>query len=148
MTSRIGIYWRNAAEMPLLLGLLCKGGMVAGPILLFFLAVPVMEWTVNGQRMSYSELWRSGAGISLVISGGLITLGTWGMAARQRWCRWALVLAPVLPIAAFPKSFIPEPGFALVNELVTAAIIYGCLFHLRSVQEYLLGSGNDKQSSA
>jgi hypothetical protein len=55
-----------------------------------------------------------------------------------------LVLAPVLPIVVFPKALVPEIEYALVNGLVTAAIIYGCLFHLTSVKAYLLGSGNDK----
>jgi len=143
MTTRIGSSWRNTNAMPPLLGLLCKGGMVAGPILLFFLIVPIVDWTVNGQRMSYSELWRSGAGLSAALFIGFVTLGTWGMVARQPWSRWALVLAPVLPIAAFPSLMISEPGM-LVNAIVISAVIYGCLFHLKSVRKYLERHDNDE----
>lgn len=90
--------------------------------------------------MSYSELWRSGAGISALLFICLVTFGTWGLAARQSWSRWVLVLSPVLPIVAFPKWLVADLGFALVNGLVTATLIYGCLFHLKTVQVYLLKS--------
>ena len=142
MISRIGTYWRNAEELPFLLRLLCKGGMVAGPILFVFLVVPIMDWTVNGHQMSYSDLWRSGAGMSALLLICLVTFGTWGMAARLGWSRWALVLAPVLSIILFPKSLVPNLGFALINGLVTAVIIYGCLFHLKPVQVYFSKSDN------
>lgn len=144
MVQRLLVYWRNAKEMPTVLSLLCRGGMVAGPVLLFFLLVPIQDWNVNGQPMSYGELWRSGAGVSAATFVGLVTAGTWGMAARRTWSRWALVAAPVLPIIFFPKALVPDLGFVIANGVVTAAVVYGCLFRLQSVREYLQsGHGDD-----
>jgi hypothetical protein len=129
--------------MPLLLRVLCQGGMVAGPLLLLFLIVPVAPWTVNGRPMSYAEFWVSGAGLSAALFVGLICLGTWGMAARKSWTRWALVSAPILPIVPFPKSMVPDLGLVLLNGALTGAVIYVCLFHIKSVRKYLDGGHAD-----
>ena len=137
MTREIAIWWRNSKEMPFLLRMLCQGGMIAGPLLLLFLIVPVAPWTVNGKAVSYAELWGSGAGVSAALFIGLITLGTWGMAARKSWTRWALVLAPILPVVPFPKSMLPDLGLLLLNSALTGAVIYVCLFHIKSVRQYL-----------
>src|SRR5262245_52347499 len=95
--ARLKIWWRNTSEMPFLLRQLCQGGMVAGPILLIFLCLPIFEWTVNGRRVSYSELWLSGSGVAFALFVSLVAVGCWGLAARRPASRWALVLAPVAP---------------------------------------------------
>jgi hypothetical protein len=142
MTREIAMWWRNSKEMPVLLRTLCQGGMVAGPLLLLFLIVPVAPWTVNGKPMSYAEFWTSGAGLSAALFVGLITLGTWGIAARKSWTRWALVSAPILPVIPFPNSMLPDVGLVLLNGALTGAVIYLCLFHIKSVRQYL-GGGNE-----
>ena len=136
------MYWSNTREMPFLLRILCQGGMVAGPVLFLFLVLPIADWTFNGTRMSYSELWSSGAGLVMAVFIGLVIVGTWGMAARKPTSRWALVLAPLAPIIlalAFPKlrSTVPLDPVFLLQVLVTPAIIYGCLFHFASIRKYL-----------
>ena len=142
-------YWRNTKDMPSLMGTLCQGGMVAGPILFIFVVLPIADWTVNGREMTYSEFWGSGAGIWAVLFVGLVTGGMWGMAARKPSSRWALVLAPVLPVAfTLPfsewRAMVPlEPIFAL-ELLVIVALLYVCLFHIPSVQRYFA----DGQTSA
>src|SRR5438309_1795592 len=57
-------WWRNTKDLPFPLDMLCQGAMVAGPVLLVFLVLPIVEWTVNGRQMSYAELWKSGAGLA------------------------------------------------------------------------------------
>ena len=142
-------YWNNTKEMPFLLRVLCQGGMFAGPILLVFLALPIADWTFNGKRMSYSELRSSGVGLVMLVFIGLVIVGTWGMAARQPTSRWALVLAPLVPIIlalAFPqlRSTVPLDPVFFLQVLVTPAIIYGCLFHLASIRKYF---GNERTSA-
>jgi hypothetical protein len=137
MTGEIGRYWRNSGEMPRRLRMLCRGAMIGGPILLLFVLAPIRDWDVNGKAMSYGEFWRSGAGLSALCFVGLITVGVWGLAARIGWSRWALVAAPILPIAFFPKSLVPDLGLAIASGFVTAVMTYGCLFHLQSVCDYL-----------
>ena len=139
MVSQLRSYWRNTNQMPSILKPLCQGGMVAGPIMLFFILLPISDWTVNGQKMSYYEFWRFGAGTSALTFVGLIAIGTWGMAARKSWSRWTLVFAPLLPIATIPRAMIPEFGMALASGVFFAAIFYECLFHLTAVRKYLLG---------
>src|SRR5262245_970431 len=144
MTGHLMKYWRNTREMPLLLRLLCQGGMVGTPILLFFLLVPITDWTVNGRPMSYAELWESGAGFSMATFIALLLVGTWGLAARNPATRWALVLAPVVPFAVllvFPwSSQFSAESLSLelfAQAVVTGGVIYACLFHLRAVRRYL-----------
>jgi hypothetical protein len=135
--SRLVMYWRNTKDMPFILGMLCRGGMLACPGLLLFLVIPVNDWTVNGKRMSYAELWQSGAGLSSALFFGLGIVGTWGLAARQPWSRWALVATPILPIVFFPGAMLTDLKFVIINASLTALATYAYLFHLRSVREYL-----------
>jgi hypothetical protein len=137
-------WWRNTKEMPFLLRLFCQGGMAVAPILLCFVLLPVTDWTVNGRTMSYVDLWKSGAGVSMVVFLTLLLVGTWGLAARNPRSRWALVFAPVAPYAillVFPWSsqFSSEStsGDILAQAIVAGAIIYACLFHLQAVRKYL-----------
>jgi hypothetical protein len=58
--TTIQAWWNNTRELPLLIRALCQGGMVAGPMMFTFLALPIVEWTIDGRRMSYRELWVTG----------------------------------------------------------------------------------------
>ena len=137
--SRALTYWRNTRRMPFLLRLWCQGGMVAGPILLLFAIFPIADWTVNGRAMSYGEFWTSGAGASMATFVSLITIGAWGMAAKIPASRWALVLAPVLPLVFSPGPMVETTSLPslIVAQGITAAIIYWCLFHIDAVRQYL-----------
>ena len=137
MASQLRTFWVNTQEMPSLLRIMCQGGMFAGPILLLFVAFPIADWTVNDQQLSYSEFWQSGAGLAATLFISLFTIGCWGVAARKQVFRWALVIAPILPIGVFPQSIISESPSMFVNGLIVSAIIYGSLFYSRSVREYL-----------
>jgi hypothetical protein len=138
------IYWRNTKEMPLLLGILCQGGMVVGPIFFVFAVLPIADWTFNGRQMSYSEFWSSGAGLVMVGIIGPMTMGAWGMAARKPNSRWALVLMPLVPVVLtlmFPqlRSTVTLDPLYLLELILSPAIIYGCLFHFSSVRNYFHG---------
>ncbi len=110
--------------------------MLVCPILFLFTVLPISDWAVNGQLMMYSELWRSGAGVALLVFVGLGLIGCWGMAARKGWSRWALVFVPLLPFATFPRYLIQDFGATLFGGLFTAVIFYLCLFHLKVVRNY------------
>jgi hypothetical protein len=138
--------WRNTSGMPFLLRIWCQGGMIAGPILLFFVLFPVTDWTVNGREMSYREFWSSGAGATAATFVGLFTVGAWGMAARIPASRWALVLSPLLPLAFMPAFMVGTTSLStlLLGQAITAAIVYWCLFRLNAVRQYFLAG---KQSN-
>src|SRR5438477_11449495 len=87
-------WWRNTKDLPFPLDMLCQGAMVAGPVLLVFLVLPIVEWTVNGRQMSYAELWKSAAGLASGLLLFLLMIGAWAFAARTLTSRWALVAAP------------------------------------------------------
>jgi hypothetical protein len=74
--------WKNTKGMPFLLRMYCQGAMVVAPLILFFLAVPLFDWTVNDRPVSYTELWSSGAGVTIGGCLMLVGLGGWGLAAR------------------------------------------------------------------
>lgn len=141
--ATIRAWWNNTKELPFPIGILCQGGMVAGPILLAFLVLPIMDWTINERQMSYGELWTSGAGFVVALFVLLVMVGAWGLAARNPTSRWALVAAPIAPYVAsmpLPKSGLMSADdvlLGILSGLFTAAIIYGCLFHLPGVRRYL-----------
>ena len=119
--------------------------MVATPILLLFLVLPIAEWEVDGRAVSYTELWSSGEGAALAVSLALAGVGAWGLAARSAASRWLLVFSPVAPylvIAVFPASAsAPVTLDVIVSAVLTAAVFYFCLFHLRAVRAYLDAKG-------
>jgi hypothetical protein len=139
--------WRNTNAMPQLLRMFCQGGMVAPPILALLLAVPIMDWTVNGRRVQYAELWSSGAGLSMLVFTVMATVGAWGLAARAPWSRWLWVatpLSPVLIAAAYPSTwFTQEVSGNLsvwASSAATAIAIFFCLFLIPAVKCYLSGT--------
>ena len=148
MLERLAAYWGNTKEMPLLLRLLCQGGMVVAPFLLLFLALPLVDWEIDGRRMSYSQLWSTGYGLAFAVALALTGVGVWGLAARNQFSRWLLVLAPTAPyvvLTAYSVSGIsantPIGTTVLLQAVGTSAVVYVCLFHLRVVRAYLDGKG-------
>jgi len=141
-------WWRNTKNLPFPLDMLCQGAMVAGPVLLVILALPIVDWTTGDLAMSYAELWKSGAGIAFGLFLLLITIGAWGLAARKRASRWALVAAPPAPYVAsmpFLNSGLltaEDIRYGILGGVLVAAVLYACLFHLPSVRRYF-ASGQD-----
>ncbi|TMI36779.1 MAG: hypothetical protein E6H41_10120 [Betaproteobacteria bacterium] len=148
-------WWRNTKDLPFPLDMLCQGAMVAGPVLLVFLVLPIVEWTVNGRQMSYAELWKSGAGLAFGLFLFLLMIGAWGLAARNLASRWALVAAPAAPYVAsvpFLSSGListEDVWFGILGGSLVAAIAYACLFHLPAVRRYFAAGwdAHDRQSS-
>ncbi len=148
-------WWRNTKDLPFPLDMLCQGAMVTGPIMLVFLVLPIVDWTINGRQMSYAELWKSGAGLAFGLFLFLIMIGAWGLAARNLRSRWALVAAPTAPyIASLPflnsgLLSMEDAWFGILGGLVMAAITYACLFHLPAVRRYFAGGrdNHDRQST-
>ena len=117
--------------------------MVAPPILLAFLVLPLTDWTVNGKSMSYSELWRSDAGVVFGAALLLAAVGGWGIAARVPAARWAWVAAPLLPallLPLFPQLAAGSSSSTLSTigaGLITSIVVYCALFHVAAVQRYI-----------
>jgi hypothetical protein len=138
--------WRNTKDLPFPLDMLCQGAMAAGPILFVFLVLPIVDWTINGRQISYAELWKSGAGLAFGLFLFLLTIGAWGLAARNLRSRWALVAAPPAPYVAsvpFLSSGLlstEDVWFGILGGLLMAAIAYACLFHLAAVRRYFSSS--------
>src|SRR5690242_5922155 len=121
--------------------------MLVGPIVLILLVVPGHDMTMNGHHMSYSQLWRTGAGLAGVIGFGLFTAGAWGFAARQRWSRWALVAAFILPIPVMPKALVPALPSLVLSCLVPAVVLYAYLFRSERIRVYLERRDNEKSAA-
>lgn len=135
-------WWKNIRDLPFPLDMLCQGAMVAGPVMLVFLAFPIVDWTIGGREMSYVELWTSGAGFAFGLFLILLTIGAWGLAARSRRSCWALVAAPLAPYVAsvpfFDSGLLPTEDlrYGLLGGVLVAAIVYACLFHWPAVRRY------------
>ena len=139
--------FRNLEELPEVLRIFCTALMLMGPIVLILLVVPGHDITMNGQHMSYSQLWLSGAGLAGLIGFGLFTAGAWGFAARQRWSRWALVAAFILPIPVMPKALVPGLPSLIISCLVPAVVLYAYLFRSERIRVYLEGRDNEKSAA-
>ena len=139
--------WQNTKTMPSLLRMFSQGVMVAPPILLLFLVLPLTDWSVNGKSMSYTDLWRSGAGVIAATTLLLATFGGWGIAAKVKAARWLWVATPLLPallLPFFPALSASAWSSSAVNVgsgIVTALIVYGALFHTLAVREYFVRVG-------
>src|SRR5579862_4264633 len=127
--------------MPSLLRMYCRGGMVVGPLLFVWTLIPIGDVSVNGKQVSRSEFWASGAGLTAAILAFMVAAGCWGLAARSLRSRWLLVLCPVVPLVPVvivsPRLLGASPSVTLVVSALTAALLYFCLFRLRSVLHYL-----------
>lgn len=146
MSSLLAL-WNNTKAMPQLLRMFCQGGMVAPPILALLLVLPIMDWTVNGRQVSYSEPWSSGAGLTMLVFMLMATAGAWGLAARTRWSRWAWVATPVAPIlvaAVHPRTWFTREAAGdasmWVSAVAASLIIFACLFLVPAVRNYASGS--------
>jgi hypothetical protein len=117
----------------------CQGTMVVAPAFLILLILPLGEWEVDGHRMSYAELWSSGQSPAIAACLVLLSVGAWGLAARNRASRWLLVLSPVVPyfvLAIFSGALTVSSesiAIEIVESAAGAAMSYVCLFHLRAV---------------
>ncbi len=129
--------WSNTTEMPFLLRIYCRGGMLAGPLLLVMLPLPIVEWTLNGNLVSNSEAWGSGLALAMTTFLILIAGGCWGMAARLSNSRWALVAAPTVPTLMIAALSPGVSGGDVLQAILTSAGIYFSLFHLGSVSRYM-----------
>lgn len=123
--------------------ILCHGGMVVCPLMLLFVLLPVFNWEVNGQEMTYRELWTSGTGVVFAFSLATGAAGSWGLAARKPWARWVLVCmepALLLVLALNQSTWMEQEGLPLgelaVQTLLTSLCIYACLFHLPGMRRY------------
>jgi hypothetical protein len=138
--------WLNSREMPALLRVFIRGGMVSTPILFVFVMLPLAPWTINGKPHTYSEMWRSGAAPLIAFWLALLAIGCWGVAARKPLCRWILVLSPVAS-EVVSINFQPLRLVDIASAGWWAIVVYVGLFHFPSVRTYL-GGGYSKSVSA
>jgi hypothetical protein len=136
----------GVAAMPFAMRMLCGGAMLATPILLVTLVVPILPWHVNGHIASYEEMWSSGAAPVLALFLLLGAIASWGLALRRAAARWAAVATPIAPFLLawlLPRSELlgtyqqPATFFAMLPYAIG---IYLCLFHISAVKRYLAGA--------
>ena len=58
--SDIATWWRNTYKMPSLIRMFCQGFMIVSPLMLALIALPIGDWNVNGQKLTYVELETEG----------------------------------------------------------------------------------------
>jgi hypothetical protein len=134
----LGAYWRNTRKMPTLLRMFCQGCMVVSPLMLLLIMLPIGNWNVDGQELTYRQFWTS-AYPPIFISGLLLmTIGAWGAAARNSNSRWAVVLATLVPFlcALLLPSSSQYEWFDVVGATLMSLVMYLLLFHLPAVVKY------------
>ncbi|MFZ6681882.1 hypothetical protein [Undibacterium sp. Tian12W] len=123
--------------------ILCHGWMFVGPLMLLLLLQPLFNWEVNGQEMTYLELWTTDTVVGLAVFLAMGTAGCWGMAARKPWARWVLVFmqpALLLMLALYPSTWMAQEGLNIADlalqTLIVSLCVYACLFHLPGMRRY------------
>lgn len=139
------VAWLNTRELPALLRMLIRGGMVSSLVLLVFVTLPLAPWTVNGRTHTYAEMWRSGIAPVAACWLALMAIGCWGVAARKPFCRWILILSPLVSEVS-SAVFQPLRLTDIASAGLWVMVAYVSLFHLRSVRAYF-GNGHPKAVS-
>jgi hypothetical protein len=88
VVSAIARCWANTKRLSAIVGLLTRGGMALGPLLLLLVALPIGTYQIGYREVNWSEYWSSGTGPVVCLAGGLVTAGSWGLAARRSFGRW------------------------------------------------------------
>jgi hypothetical protein len=143
MISKLARLINNTKELPLVIRILCHGWMLVCPLMLLLLLQPLFNWEVNGQEMTYLELWTTDTVVGLAVSLAMMTAGSWGMAARKPWARWVLVFmqpALLLMLALYPSTWMAQEGLNIADlalqTLIVSLCVYACLFHLPGMRRY------------
>jgi hypothetical protein len=140
--SRAGL-----AAMPTLMRMFCGGAMLATPVLLLLMLVPLVPLQIDGQAVSRREFWESGIALVFVSFLLLGLVGSWGMALRRPGARWAAVSMPVAPgliLLLLPTSRLvaSEQGLRTVAVGCAYAVaFYLCLFHIPVLKRYFAAGG-------
>jgi hypothetical protein len=124
----------------------CGGAMLATPILLITILIPVLPFNVDGREVPYREMWSSGLAAVLGLFLMLGAAASWGLALRRPGARWAAVATPVAPFVLawlLPKSELLsayQQASTFWFTLPYAIGIYLCLFFIPAVKRYLAGA--------
>ena len=133
--------WAASRELPTLQRLLCRAGMIFGPLFLVAVLLPIADYQIGSREVSWREFWVSGAGPLFAAVMFLVTVGSWGLAARRSAGRWLLVLTPLVMVATL--LLFADLDWTAVDALVLAlfaamtALNYIALFRSPAVRHYL-----------
>ena len=105
--------WKNTKQMPLVLGVLCQGGMVVAPLVLLLVALPLTDWEVDGRR---DVLHRT------------LVIWRWGCYCRlfcARW-RWRLGLGCTGSVQSLVTRPRPACALSLIGSRLTRSRNCAC----------------------
>lgn len=127
----LGTYLR-IKEMPLLLRFFFVISCF-GILLVILTALPIASPTIDGEKMTYEELWSSGVGIWALVTGILLSVSAVGIFIKKGWAR-ATFLAVFLVYAFIPQCSIQTNELFLYFAWI---VVFGCyLFYKRTVRDY------------
>jgi len=133
--------WTASRELPTLQRLLCRAGMIFGPLFLVAVLLPIADYQIGSREVSWREFWVSGAGPLFAAVMLLATAGSWGLAARRSAGRWLLVLTPLVVVASIllyaGRDWTAVDALVLALFAATAALNYMALFRSPAVHHYL-----------
>ena len=155
MVLNISGCWKNTKDMPFPMRTLCQGTMVAGPILIFALILPIAAWRIGERYLSYGELWSSGVGETMIIFIGSTTVGAWLLAMRKERGRRLVMLGTLVPsvLVLVVPAFSDYAGHSQKLEFILQVIAfyglqYWALFRWAAFQVYLGQGAVDHESAA
>ena len=122
-------------EMPILLKFICSISLFA---ILFALVsiVPILTYQIEGQTVTYSDWWKSGAGISATVLGISLFYTGIGILNKKQWSRYMfpiiLAISSILP----PFFDIAQTVVYSVWNLLWCMLLIGYLFKSKAVIKY------------
>ena len=125
--------YESFKKMPTILKFLTLHALVS-ILLVFAVVIPGIPIAVNGQQMSYSELWSSGFGIFGVFLGLAFPLCGWLLLKRAANAR--LVYLVMLTIALISPYIFSQDIAAAIFGIVITGLVAGYLYITPSVRAY------------
>ncbi|MCE2029374.1 hypothetical protein [Sessilibacter corallicola] len=98
--------------------------------------VPHDNFSVNGQSITYSEWWFSGAGFSAFIMGLFMPFAAWHILNKTKYSRH-IYISMLFSSLSVPYLFYDQPN-AIIYNLIITGIICWYLFCNKSAAAYFV----------
>ena len=128
--------YQRFKEMPRALATLTVVFFASGLMSIVLAIFPIKEWSYDNQPVTYTEFWRMGGGILVVIVGTALLLLAIGFYQAWNWVRYAVPL--VLAVITALSLIRPDPATPdqWIGSLLFAILSCWYFFWKRSVVHY------------
>ena len=104
--------------------------------------IPVGSYKIDGEVVSYSEWWRSGAGIATIIIGIPLFLTGIGILKKRKWSRYAFPFILACSYLVIPYDQIEVNIVVIVSNSLLSVLLLGYFIKSKAVERYYVQTRN------